>query len=352
MFNIFNTGKNRKLNKIPLYPNINLNKIIFSQLIYFKKFMLEENFFMDNKHPLITLLSSCFSSSFMRMIPEEIAFTVADAMESVGNTMGLTTDRNRGRYFKEGNLSYLIYLENDFEIKSNNEGKYEIIKCMYTDYDVVDFSYNTEVREFMILRVNPVELMLDFVEWKKDRDSREYNTSYNVYIATRIIPMIWDTKTNLVMFNRFMKLYYKQPLTKYKNKHSIQIINREDMIDSDHRRFLDFLKGNKKTDVYCLLYGYEYLGKDMLEVLSFDEKIFLHHTIFLLFLSRAKYVSFLLDIIDSTGSKAINISYISELYVIFRRYHNGLVRMPELPNFVIDEYSTYIEKIKNQINYK
>lgn len=352
MFNIFNTGKNRKLNKIPLYPNINLNKIIFSQLIYFKKFMSEENFFMDNKHPLITLLSSCFSSNFMHMIPEEIAFTVAGTMDSVGNTMGLTTDRSRGMYFKDNKLTYLIFLESDFEIKSKDEGEYDIIKCMYTDYDSIDFSYNTETQEFMVLRVNPVELMLDYVEWKKVRDRKEFNSTYNVYIATRIIPMIWNTKTNLVMFNRFMKTYYKEPLTKYKNKHSIQLINRDDMLDKDHRRFLEFIKNNKKTDVYSLLYGYEYLGKDMLEVLSYDEKIFLHHTIFLLFLTRVKYVSFLLDVIESTGSKAINISYISELYIIFRRYQNGLVRMPELPNHILNEYNTYIEKIKNQINYK
>ena len=73
MFNLFNTDKNRKLNKMPLYPNPNLDKIIFSQIILYKKFMLEQDFYISNNHPLVTLLSSCFTQGFMDLIPDEIA---------------------------------------------------------------------------------------------------------------------------------------------------------------------------------------------------------------------------------------------------------------------------------------
>ena len=49
MFNIFNTGNDRMFNKVPLYPNNNLDNILYSQLSTFKKYMYKESFFIDNK---------------------------------------------------------------------------------------------------------------------------------------------------------------------------------------------------------------------------------------------------------------------------------------------------------------
>ena len=264
--------------------------------------------------------------------------------------MGLTTDRNIGRYFKDGNLEYLIFLENDFEVK--DDGDYEVIKCVYTDYKILDFSYNTTVEEFMVIRIKPVELVLDYVNWRRDRELNGRNTYYGIYVATKLLPKLWDTKIGHVLFNRFISIYYKEDLPKYKNRHSIQLINRDDLMNADARRFLNFIKDNMKTDIYTLMYGFKYVGKDMLEVLSYDEKIFLNRNIFLLFLTRVKHVSFFLDLIKDTKSEAINISYVSELYIHFRRYRNGLVTLPELPNRIKNEYIFYLEKIKKDINYR
>ena len=44
MFNIFNTGNDRMFNKVPLYPNNNLDNILYSQLSTFKKYMYKESF--------------------------------------------------------------------------------------------------------------------------------------------------------------------------------------------------------------------------------------------------------------------------------------------------------------------
>ncbi len=349
MFTLFNTGITRTSNKLPLYPNINLNNIIFSQLIRFKNFMLEEDFFIDNKHPLVTLLNETYSESFMNMIPEEIAYRIKDTAVNIGNVMGLTTNRSKGKYFKDGNLRYLLFLEDDVNIKNE---EYEVIKCIYTDYGILDYSYNTTLKEFMVLRVNTVELMLSYITWRKDRIKKNMIYSYNVFIATYILPKIWDTKLQQVMFNRFMLTYNNEILPRYKNRHSIQLINREDFINTENKRMVNYIKDNQKVNIYSLLYGYEWCNKDMLEVLSFDEKTFLTNTYYLLYLSRAKYVLFFLNVIFENKAVAINTEYIAELYITFRRINNGMVKLPELPIDIVDEFNDTMKKIKELINYK
>ena len=355
MFNIFNTGNDRMFNKVPLYPNNNLDNILYSQLSTFKKYMYKESFFIDNKHPLVTLLNECYATSYIDMVEDEIAYLVKDISDSVGNTMGLTTYRNKGKVFKDGNLNYMIILDFDINLKnsySKTEGplsKYEVIKCIYTDYKIVDFSYNTTDSEFMILKVNPIELMLTYLTWIKYTPTMN---SFNVFIASYILPKIWDTKLQHVLFNRFMGLYNNEPLPRYKNKLPISLINSEVNIDKEMLKHVKYIKGNMKIEIKSLLYGFKYVHKDMLEVLSFDERIFTNRDNYMLYLCRSKYVLFFLNMIFENNSKAINTEHISILYVIFRRINNGLISLPELPLNVTLEFRDNIEKIKELINYR
>lgn len=72
-----------------------------------------------------------------------------------------------------------------------------------------------------------------------------------------------------------------------------------------------------KIEIKSLLYGFNNI-KDMLEVLSFDERIFTNRDNYMLYLCRSKYVLFFLNMIFENNSKAINTEHISILYVTFR----------------------------------
>jgi hypothetical protein len=149
-----------------------------------------------------------------------------------------------------------------------------------------------------------------------------------------------------------MGLYNNEPLPRYKNKLPISLINSEVNIDKEMLKHVKYIKGNMKIEIKSLLFGFKYVHKDMLEVLSFDERIFTNRDNYMLYLCRSKYVLFFLNMIFENNSKAINIEHISILYVTFRRINNGLINLPELPLNVTLEFRDNIEKIKELINYR
>ena len=349
MLNIFNSG-NILLNKFSLVTNSNLDKILFSQLILFKNFMLDEDFFAPNNDPLVQLINDAMPHDYVNLIDEEIVYNIKNRIEYVANVIGMTSNRNKGRYFKNNNLTYCILLEEDIDIKYDDD--YDIVKVVYTDYDSVDFSYNTEVKEFMVILLNPMELILSYIKWKHKRKQEDRISTYSVFVATVVRPKFWESKINQVIFNRFMKLYNGLPVTPYKNKHSIQLINRDDLLDSELRRFIKLVKNNPKLEIRTFLYSFNFIGNNMLDILNYNQRTFLTGTNWVFYLTRVKYVVFLLNMIKDNKSEAINNEHIKILHILMRRYDNGLFTMIELPKHIREEFLTNVKKIKEMISYR
>ena len=58
-----NSGKN--INKISLVPNSMINKTLYSQLDLVKSYMYNESFFVDNKHPFVSILNNIVFNFFI-----------------------------------------------------------------------------------------------------------------------------------------------------------------------------------------------------------------------------------------------------------------------------------------------
>ena len=82
MLNIFNSG-NILLNKFSLVTNSNLDKILFSQLILFKNFMLDEDFFAPNNDPLVQLINDAMPHDYVNLIDEEIVYNIKNRIEYI-----------------------------------------------------------------------------------------------------------------------------------------------------------------------------------------------------------------------------------------------------------------------------
>ena len=78
MLNIFNSG-NILLNKFSLVTNSNLDKILFSQLILFKNFMLDVDFFVPNNDPLVQLINDAMPHDYVNLIDEEIDYNIKNS---------------------------------------------------------------------------------------------------------------------------------------------------------------------------------------------------------------------------------------------------------------------------------
>lgn len=349
MLNIFNAPKVR-LNTFPITTTPNLNRKLFSQLLLYKKFMFEETFYVNNNNPFVMLLNDAIPYNYKELVTDELIMTVKNRLEYIATVMGMTSNRNRGKYFKEGNLRYMVLLEENIDIKEDDE--YDVIRVLYTDYDTVDYSYNIISEEFMILELNPAELVLSYIRWAKIREEKLLPFSYHIYVATVLQPKIWDTKINYVIFNRFMKIFKKLPVTPYKNKHSIQLMNLDQELDSDIKRMIKLCKTNNKLDIRVFLNSFKFLNNKMINVLNFNTRILVSNTVPIFFLSRISYVSFLLDFIKEIKAEAINVGYMSDLTIWLRRYNNGLFSFGKIPTKVDIAFKEQIKKIKEDINYR
>lgn len=334
---------------ISLTCNPVIEKIILKQYDIYKDYYKDKNFFVDNKNPFVSILNNIIPSDVENKTKEELYFYVKNNIEYLSNVIGCTSNRNKGKIFEDRNLRYIILLDN---IDNNIINKdYDIIKVLYTDYEVLDFSYNVE-EEFMILSLNPTEMVLDYLDWEKERIKYGLTYSFNIYVHTRLIPKIWKTKMNFVIFNRFMNLYYNIENKKFKNKLPIQIINTDNILDNELRRILKLTTINKKLDIRTFLNSFKFFNIKLNDILNFDNYIFTSTTYWIVWLSRIEYIRFFLDLSRSTDSDNTNNDYIKDLFVEIKRFQNRNTTMIKLPEDLYFNFNIDYDYIKEKINYR
>lgn len=346
MLDIF-TEETYHTKTISIASNPVIEKIISKQLDIFKSYMKDKNFYISNNNPFVGILNNGIPSTVNDMSKEELYFNIKNNIEYLSNVIGCTSNRNKGKYFKDGKLTYLILLDNDDT--NINSKDYEVVKVLYSDYCKIDFSYATE-DETMIIKLNPTELILDYLQWEKERLLYDLPSSYNTYVYTRLLPKLWDTKINFVIFNRLINLYYNIENPKFKNKLPIQIINTDYILDNDLKRILKLINSQKKLEIRTLLNSFKYQGVKLKEILDFDKYIFTSYTLWLVWLSRIEYIRFFIDLSSTTESNNTNNDNIKTMFIDIKRFENrntSFINLPEelLFNFYVD-YDYIKEKIK------
>lgn len=332
---------------ISILSNPVVERIIAKQLETYKEYMEDKNYYVSNNNPFVGILNNSIPSTVNDMTKEELYFNIRKNVEYLSSVIGCTSARNKGKYFKDGDLTYLILLDND---DTNIDSKdYEVVKVLYTDYQKIDFSYATE-DEMMVIKLNPTELILDYVEWERKRVIDDLPSSYNTYVATRLLPKLWDTKISFIIFNRLISLYYKLPIPRFKNKLPIQILNMENVLDNDLKRILNLITSQRKLDIRTLLNSFKYSNIKLKHLLDFDQYIFTTNTLWIVWLSRIEYIRFFIDLSSSTDSDNTNNDNIKTMYTDIKRFENRNTIFAPLPeeykfNFYVD-YEYVKEKIK------
>lgn len=334
--------KNISINSNPI-----VERLIYKQLEIYKEYMKDKNYYVNNNNPFVGILNNSIPSKVDDMSKEEIYFNIKNNVEYLSNVIGCTSNRNKGKYFTDGKLTYLILIDNDDTNIYTKE--YEVVKVLYTDYCKLDFSHATE-EEFMIIKLNPTELILDYVAWERDRVKDGLPSSYNIYVSTRMLPKLWDTKLNFVIFNRLINIFYNIDNPKFKNKLPIQIMNVENMLDNDLKRIMVMIKNQRKLDVRTFINSFKYLNVKTKEILDFDKYIFTAQTLWMVWLARIEYIRFFVDLSSTTDSDNTNNDNFKSLFIDIKRFENRNTTMINLPeelhfNFYID-YDYVKEKIK------
>lgn len=332
---------------ISITSNPVVERLILKQLEIYKEYMKDRNYYVSNNNPFVSILNNGIPSTIKDMTKEELYFNVKNNIEYLSSVIGCTSNRSKGKYFTDNKLTYLILLDND---DTNIEDKdYEVVKVLYTDYCKLDFSYGTE-EETMIIKLNPTELILDFVEWEKQRIVYDLPSSYNIYVATRLLPKLWDTKINFVIFNRLINIFYNIDNPKFKNKLPIQILNVDNMLDNDLIRINKLIITQRKLDIRTLLNSFKYVNIKLKTILDFDKYMFTSTSLWIVWLTRIEYIRYFIDLSSVTDSNNTNNEYIKTMFIDIKRFENRNTVMINLPeelqfNFYID-YDYIKEKIK------
>lgn len=332
---------------ISITSNPVVERLILKQLEIYKEYMKDRNYYVSNNNPFVSILNNGIPSTIKDMTKEELYFNVKNNIEYLSNVIGCTSNRSKGKYFTDNKLTYLILLDND---DTNIEDKdYDVVKVLYTDYCKLDFSHGTE-EETMIIKLNPTELILDFVEWEKQRVIYDLPSSYNIYIATRLLPKLWDTKINFVIFNRLINIFYNIDNPKFKNKLPIQILNVDNMLDNDLIRINKLIITQRKLDIRTLLNSFKYVNIKLKTILDFDKYMFTSTSLWMVWLTRIEYIRYFVDLSSVTDSNNTNNEYIKTMFTDIKRFENRNTVMINLPeelhfNFYVD-YDYIKEKIK------
>ena len=332
---------------ISITSNPVVERLILKQLEIYKEYMKDRNYYVSNNNPFVSILNNGIPSTIKDMTKEELYFNVKNNIEYLSSVIGCTSNRSKGKYFTDNKLTYLILLDND---DTNIEDKdYDVVKVLYTDYCKLDFSHGTE-EETMIIKLNPTELILDFVEWEKQRVIYDLPSSYNTYVATRLLPKLWDTKINFVIFNRLINIFYNIDNPKFKNKLPIQILNVDNMLDNDLIRINKLIVTQRKLDIRTLLNSFKYVNIKLKTILDFDKYMFTSTSLWIVWLTRIEYIRYFVDLSSVTDSNNTNNEYIKTMFTDIKRFENRNTVMINLPeelhfNFYVD-YDYIKEKIK------
>lgn len=348
MLDLF-TEKTFYTKTISLTSNPVFERMILKQLELFKTYMSDKNFYVKNKNPFVALLNNGIPSNVKDLTKEELHYEIKRNAEYLCSTIGFISNRSKGKCFNDEKLSYMVLLDTD---DSNlNKKDHDIISVVYTDYCKLDFSYATE-DEFMILKINPTELIMDFLEWEKTiAIENNLPGTYNNYIATRLLPKIWDSKINFILFNRFINLYYHIENPKFKNKLPIQIVNLENLIDNDLNRILKLTTINKKLDIRTFLNSFKYLDKKLVDILNFDKHIFTSTSYWMVWLSRIVYIRFFIDLSSTTDSMNTNNDNIKTMIIDIKRFENRNTTFPTMEEDIIFNFYVDYDYIKEKIKY-
>lgn len=347
MLNLF-TEETYYTKFISLIGNPNLEKILIRQLNLFKDYMKDKNYFINNQHPFVGILNNIIPSKVNEMSKEELTIYLKNNVEYLANVIGCTSNRNKGKYFKDGDVTFIVLLDNNSNVLEKEN--YDIVEVLYTDYTTIDFSYGSK-EEFMVIKLNPIELVLDYLDWEKEKIKDDLPYSYNIYVATKILPKLWDTKLNYVIFNRFMNLYYEISMDKFKNKLPIQIINVENVLDNDLKKLIKFTTNTNRLHISTFMNSYKYLNFKLKDMLSFKDYVFTNNSYWIVWLTRINYIRFFLDLSEETESNVTNNDVIKKLFIYIRRYINRDTILIKLPEEIKDEFQIDFDYIKEKIKY-
>lgn len=216
------------------------------------------------------------------------------------------------------------------------------------DFYPFDGTKEKQFKSLSVFEVDIVILVMMYNYWSLERIQKDMSTNINIFVKTIVLPKIIPSCLDLTIWNRYMNIFYNNiSNTGYTYRHPFPIIDMTNDVDNILRNIIN--DTNNKTMLYnnILAYVPGIISKNAQSTLHINLDYWTKQSEWSVWLSRIKYIEFLIDIGGSKG-KDRNRLDINKLPEYIRLLENGSTPI----NTMLDDdlkrdFYNSIEKINN-----
>lgn len=328
------------INKVVEYyqnrPRVVENRNIFSRLIY----LLSPNIDLD----LIDYFKYVDRSG-----------------EYLARTFGLVSNISKGKVFKN-----LFYLDNEYVVVNYSNNYINLLNVPHTwrllrplrmiyststDFDYYQFDKSKSRREITTtcVELDINMMLLQYKYWARERLRLGYSTNPNVYVCEMLYPNFMLTSIDIILFNRFIKLFYNEPIEEFTLKHPFHLLDYTKGIDNIYSTIIsDYDRANVPI-VQLLRTIPTIVNNDMIDTLYINRPVYNRQSEWALWVARIRYINFIIDILGERGRNR-NKQELNTLPALIRMLENRSTDIySQLPDDLHSEFNMYLEQIKNKI---
>ena len=259
--------------------------------------------------------------------------------------------------FYEDERVILTYVNTNFNIfnVATEWKQLSPIKLIYTneynlDYYQYDGTKRNDFTTYNVFEVDVNLMLLMYKYWSLEKIRNDESINPNYFIAQLILPSIFKASMDLILFNKFVNLYYGNIMkTELCASHPFHVIDLNIHINNILRDIIDKVKNNSMPIEQMLLTIPTICNKNTIDTLFINRPIYTRQCEWYIWYSRVKYICFILDILGEKGKRR-NANIMNSLPAMIRMLRNRSTDMStQLPPDMWVETEDYISKIERHL---
>lgn len=264
-------------------------------------------------------------------------------------------------FYNKNSIELIMHSEFDYTLQSvvDNYTNHFPLRVVYTEETALDFHLLNGKKEkdkptLTVFELDISLMLLMYRGWALRRLKFGCGTDSNMFIANVVIPNAIKTMVDHIIFNRFIKVFKKEPIPEFKLKHPIYVYDLTRGLDVVLGKAVTFLT-KRNIDMYEMITNIPTIYyKNMFKALRINRSIYNRQSEWAIWLSRLKYIEVLIELLGPRGI-ARNTSLLYMLPYEIKRLKNRstpLYQQLSKEPAIEQEYIECIDRIHSKIMKK
>lgn len=220
------------------------------------------------------------------------------------------------------------------------------------DYYLLDKRKNTDQLRKTPLTIVEIDIPLMcmmYYYWCLERLEQGFSTNTNVFVYRYLLPSTLRSNMDLTIWNRFMDIYYDTTIIDRPWRLPITVFDTTGIIDS-YLKWFKIMCSKKVLRLEEFLLQFKAINKNnMSEVLWINRPVFTRQSLWTLWLSRIKYMIFIIDFLGERGAMKNHIWY-KRIPIYIKALETRSTNIYDiLPIELAEEFSKDIDELKLRV---